>query len=96
VNARSALLSNFEVLRLLKELENQHLASTKTAIRIKKEDEEAGRPASNYVSAEQVSENLRTVEVEVCFPIESLRSSAEHPLGNPVLDGTVAASIHAD
>lgn len=65
VNARSALLSNFEVLTLLRELESDHLAQTKIALRIKKEDEEAGRPANNYASAEQVSENLRTVEIEV-------------------------------
>jgi hypothetical protein len=67
VNARSALLSNFEVLTLLRELEGDHLVQAKTAIRIKKEDEDAGRPASNYTSAEQVCENLRTVEVEVFY-----------------------------
>lgn len=65
VNPRSALLSNFEVLTLLRELESDHLAQAKTALRVKKEDEEAGRPLSNYVSSEQVCENLRTVEVEV-------------------------------
>jgi hypothetical protein len=68
VSARSALLSNFEVLSLLRELESEHVAQQKTAQRLKKEDEEAGRPASNYASADQVSENLRTVEVEVSLP----------------------------
>jgi uncharacterized protein YggE len=59
------LLSNFEVLTLLKELDAEHQAQAKTAVRVKKEDEEAGRPLSNYISSEQVSENLRTVEIEV-------------------------------
>jgi hypothetical protein len=42
VNPRAALLSNFEVLTLLRELENDHLARTKTALRIKKEEEASG------------------------------------------------------
>ena len=68
VNARSALLSNFEVLTLLKELESDQLARTKTALRIKKEEEQSG-PNDVKVShqtMEEVSENLRTVEFEVC------------------------------
>ncbi|KAI0642947.1 HRDC-like protein [Trametes meyenii] len=62
LNQRSALLSNYEVLALLKELENDHLARTKTAIRIKKEEEAAGLPPKQ--PADDISENLRTVEVE--------------------------------
>ncbi|CAK5274723.1 unnamed protein product [Mycena citricolor] len=70
VNARSSLLSNYEVLTLLRELESDHLARTKTAHRIKKEEEAAG--ASNLSRAGggrdptvvEVSENLRTVSVE--------------------------------
>ncbi|KAJ6627973.1 RNA polymerase Rpb4-domain-containing protein [Mycena sp. CBHHK59/15] len=67
VNARAALLSNYEVLTLLRELESDHLARTKTAHRIKKEEE-----ASTAVppgggrdpTVVEVSENLRTVSVE--------------------------------
>ncbi len=67
VSARSALLSNYEVLTLLKELESDQLARTKTAIRIKKEEEQAGTGdgKANHHIVEEVSENLRTVEFEV-------------------------------
>lgn len=63
VNARSALLSNFEVLNLLRELDAEHIARTKTAIRIKKEEEAAGKN-SHDTHTEEISENLRTVELE--------------------------------
>ncbi|KAI0783421.1 HRDC-like protein [Abortiporus biennis] len=63
VNQRSALLSNYEVLTLLRELENDHLARTRTALRIKKEEEAAGI-ARTHAPPEEVLENLRTVEVE--------------------------------
>lgn len=66
INHRSALLSNFEVLTLLRELESDHLAKTRNALRIKKEEEAAGTSAArNHVPQEEVLENLRTVEVEV-------------------------------
>ena len=66
INHRSALLSNFEVLTLLRELESDHLAKTRNALRIKKEEEAAGTSAArNHVPEEEVLENLRTVEVEV-------------------------------
>ena len=58
------MLSNFEVLTLLRELESDHLAKTRTALRIKKEEEAAG-VARNYAPPEEVLENLRTIEVEV-------------------------------
>ena len=64
VNQRSALLSNYEVLTLLKDLESDHLAKTRTALRIKKEEEAAGLPRS-HAPQEEVLENLRTIEVEV-------------------------------
>ncbi|KAI1788845.1 RNA polymerase Rpb4-domain-containing protein [Ganoderma leucocontextum] len=64
LNQRSALLSNYEVLTLLRELESDHLARTKTAIRIKKEEEAAGLPPKHQALSEDVCENLRTVEVE--------------------------------
>jgi hypothetical protein len=65
INPRSALLSNFEVLALLRELEVDHLSRTKTALRIKKEEESAGHASSVYARRESDSENLRTVEIEV-------------------------------
>ncbi|KAI9066039.1 hypothetical protein FKP32DRAFT_1623195 [Trametes sanguinea] len=64
LNQRSALLSNYEVLSLLKELESDHLAKTKTALRIKKEEEAAGLPPKHQAPPDDVCENLRTVEVE--------------------------------
>ncbi|KAG6900944.1 hypothetical protein C0993_004381 [Termitomyces sp. T159_Od127] len=67
VNARAALLSNYEVMTLLRELESDHLARAKTALRVKKEEEAAGLPprlsGSDTVFGE-ASENLRPVEVE--------------------------------
>lgn len=81
MNPRSALLSNFEVLTLLKELENDHLERSKTAMRIKKEEDSLSSSTSigaaggtqhtyhhntNYLP--DISENLRTIQVEVrCF-----------------------------
>lgn len=66
LNHRSALLSNYEVLTLLRELESDHLARTKTALRIKKEEEAAGNlSAKIQAPTEDVCENLRTIEVEV-------------------------------
>lgn len=63
LNPRSALLSNYEVLTLLRELESDYLARAKTAVRIKKEEEAAGVPLSEVTP--EISENLRTIEVEV-------------------------------
>jgi hypothetical protein len=70
LNPRTALLSNLEVLHLLRELEADHLASQKSALKVKKEEEQAGgHNPKNLVQNDQVSENLRTIEVEA-----SLRS----------------------
>ena len=70
VNPRAALLSNFEVLSLLRGLEADHLSRTKTAFRIKKEEEASAVPSSftipGNISHLEASENLRTVQVEVC------------------------------
>lgn len=58
-------MSNFEVLTLLRELESDHLARTKIALRIKKEEEAAGNLAArSQPSTEDICENLRTIEVE--------------------------------
>jgi hypothetical protein len=65
VNSCSALLSNYEVLNLLRELENDHLAKARTALRIKKEEEANGSPLKHNDVQEEVCENLRTIEVEV-------------------------------
>ncbi|KDQ62073.1 hypothetical protein JAAARDRAFT_189447 [Jaapia argillacea MUCL 33604] len=65
LNPRSALLSNFEVLTLLKDLEADHLSKSKTALRIKKEEEQAGiKPSGGPAPGDEICENLRTVEVE--------------------------------
>jgi hypothetical protein len=71
VNPRAALLSNYEVLTLLRDLESDHLARTKTAHRIKKEEEAAGLNSTvptgggKDPTVVEVSENLRTVSFEV-------------------------------
>jgi len=64
LNHRSALLSNYEVLTLLRELESDHLARTKTALRIKKEEEAAGNFGAKIQTQDEITENLRTIEVE--------------------------------
>ena len=61
INPRAALLSNFEVLDLLKQLEADHIARTRTAQRLKKEEEDAAATTEPL----SISENLRTIEVEV-------------------------------
>ena len=70
VNPNAALLSNYEVLQLLKELEADHIARTRTAQRLKKEEDDAaaatGHPPLHSPDPPlSVSENLRTIEVEV-------------------------------
>jgi hypothetical protein len=68
VNPRAALLSNLEVLQLLRELEADHLASQKSALKVKKEEEQAGgQNLKNPAHNDQVSENLRTIEIEASF-----------------------------
>jgi len=68
LNPRAALLSNFEVLTLLRNLEADHLIRTKTAFKVKKEEEASAATSSSTiignVSYLEASENLRTVEVE--------------------------------
>jgi hypothetical protein len=84
VNPRAALLSNIEVLHLLRELEADHLASQKSALRIKKEEEQAGsQNQKNLAQNDQVSENLRTIEVEVSF--RSFPLLSRHMLNSSLL-----------
>lgn len=66
------MLSNYEVLQLLKELEADHIARTRTAHRLKKEEEDnaaaTGHPTPPSPDPPlTVSENLRTIEVEVNY-----------------------------
>jgi|SRR5712671_311566 len=70
LDPRAAFLSNYEVLQLLRELEADHIARTRTAQRLKKEEEDAAAatghpPPLNHDPPLIVSENLRTIEVEV-------------------------------
>ncbi|KAH7912543.1 RNA polymerase Rpb4-domain-containing protein [Hygrophoropsis aurantiaca] len=62
-NPRSALLSNFEVLSLLRELDADHIARTKAAVRVKKE-EDASAKHLHDPRTDEISENLRTIELE--------------------------------
>ncbi len=73
VNPRAALLSNYEVLELLKELEADHIARTRTAQRLKKEEDDAAAATGQTAPPSPdpplaISENLRTIEVEVSSP----------------------------
>ncbi|KZV81370.1 hypothetical protein EXIGLDRAFT_713919 [Exidia glandulosa HHB12029] len=61
VNARAALLSNYEVLQLLKEHEAEQLAHAKAAFAVKKEH---GTDLNAALPTDEVIENLRTVEFE--------------------------------
>lgn len=65
LNPRAALLSNYEVLHLLKQLEADHIARTRTAQRLKKEEDDAAGHPNHPLT---ISENLRTIEVEVSSP----------------------------
>ncbi|KIY52427.1 hypothetical protein FISHEDRAFT_63798 [Fistulina hepatica ATCC 64428] len=85
VNARSVLLSNYEVLSLLKELDSDFIAKSKTAQRIKKEDP-ATRPliaGGKDPTVVEISENLRTIEVEAIQYLSSSRlaTRSETPEG---------------
>jgi len=69
LNPRAALLSNQEVLTLLRELESDNLLRTKAALRIKKEEEASGTTTNGVLALGgnphlEASENLRTIEVE--------------------------------
>ena len=66
LNSRAALLSNYEVLSWLRDLDSEHLLRTKSAFRVKKEEEFADPLPPLTVAAHlEASENLRTIEVEV-------------------------------
>lgn len=66
LNSRAALLSNYEVLSWLRDLDSEHLLRTKTALRVKKEEESADALLPLAVGTHlEATENLRTIEVEV-------------------------------
>ncbi|KAF9453169.1 hypothetical protein P691DRAFT_755807 [Macrolepiota fuliginosa MF-IS2] len=83
LNGRSALLSNYEVLTLLKELENDHLARSKAAMRIKKEEEVASGQHTHTDVLPDISENLRTIQVEAIqyLSSEHLPTTSQTPTG---------------
>ncbi|KZS97193.1 hypothetical protein SISNIDRAFT_482128 [Sistotremastrum niveocremeum HHB9708] len=66
VNQRSALLSNFEVLTLLREHEREQLAQAKSNFLVKKEQGSSDDANVNQ-PLEDVPENLRTIEFEASF-----------------------------
>jgi hypothetical protein len=71
VSKNSALLSNYEVLTLLRELESDQLAKARSHLAAKKEEEGAALsghpvpPVAGNPTQDEVPQNLRTVEVEV-------------------------------
>jgi len=103
LNSRAALLSNYEVLQLLKELEADHIARTRTAHRLKKEEEDnaaaTGHPAPPSPDPPlTVSENLRTIEVEVNYAPLTLTSQILTCLtsGHPVPHSRLSTHAFAD
>jgi hypothetical protein len=65
VDARSALLSNYEVLTLLKELEAEQVGKAKANFLVKKEQSTSDESRVDIMPEEDISENLRTIEYEV-------------------------------
>ncbi|CAE6391115.1 unnamed protein product [Rhizoctonia solani] len=71
VNKSSALLSNYEVLSLLRELESDQLAKARSHLAAKKEEEGAALhghpipPVAGNPTQDEVPQNLRTIEVEL-------------------------------
>jgi len=80
VNARAALLSNYEVLTLLNQLESNHLLQAKSVVRVKREEEITGQTDNTFI---EPSENLRTVEIEAIQYLSSdyLSTCRESPQG---------------
>ncbi|KAF5360461.1 hypothetical protein D9756_004951 [Leucocoprinus leucothites] len=83
LNPRSSLLSNYEVLTLLQELESTHLQRSKAAVRIKKEEEAAGAPPTHTNPIPDISENIRTIQVEAIQYLTSdhLPTASQTPNG---------------
>lgn len=67
LKARAAFLSNYEVYSLLKEMETKQIDQTRAFMAIKKEENlEDQYKGPNFVVPEEVAENVRTIQVEVC------------------------------
>ncbi|CAG7852235.1 SubName: Full=Uncharacterized protein {ECO:0000313/EMBL:CCA67618.1} [Serendipita indica DSM 11827] len=66
IKARAAFLSNYEVYSLLQEMEAKQLEQTRAIMATKKEENsEDLYKGPNYVVPEEVSENVRTIQVEL-------------------------------
>ena len=85
INSRASLISNYEVLTLLRELEADYHSKSKTAQCIKKEDEAAGNAVPRaYNPLDDISENAmsssrsssRASTVPSLKPVFSNRSSS--------------------
>ncbi|CAE6464426.1 unnamed protein product [Rhizoctonia solani] len=78
VSKNSALLSNYEVLALLRDLESDQLAKARSHLAAKKEEEGAalsGHPVPQVAgnpTQEEVPQNLRTIEVEVISHLKDM------------------------
>ncbi|KAG8732856.1 hypothetical protein FRC11_010455 [Ceratobasidium sp. 423] len=78
VSKNSALLSNYEVLALLRELESDQLAKARSHLAAKKEEEGAALsghpvpPVAGNPTQEEVPQNLRTIEVELITHLKDM------------------------
>jgi hypothetical protein len=66
VSSRNALLSNCEVLQLLREREAEQNIHAHAAM-VKKEGDDADNSKQHYDMITLVSQNVRTVQFEVCL-----------------------------
>ncbi len=85
IKARSALLSNFEVLRRLKEQEAEQQVHARAAL-VKREDDEAEHQTNTIEALGAiVSENMRTIQFEVCpSTFNDLIKALRECIGYPV------------
>ncbi|CAE6458458.1 unnamed protein product [Rhizoctonia solani] len=78
VSKNSALLSNYEVLALLRELESNQLAKARSHLAAKKEEEGAAMnghpvpPVAGNPTQDEVPQNLRTIEVELITHLKDM------------------------
>ncbi|CAE6527230.1 unnamed protein product [Rhizoctonia solani] len=78
VSKNSALLSNYEVLALLRDLESNQLAKARSHLAAKKEEEGAALngqsvpPVAGNPIQDEVPQNLRTIEVELISHLKDM------------------------
>ncbi|CAE6538196.1 unnamed protein product [Rhizoctonia solani] len=78
VSKNSALLSNYEVLALLRDLESDQLAKARSHLAAKKEEEGAASnghpvpPVAGNPIQDEVPQNLRTIEVELISHLKDM------------------------